>query len=665
MANRTTDIRDFAMVGDSGVGKTALVDALVSFAGGPKQRSKPERSLDLALFHCEVDGTTMNVIDTPGYADFIGRTLAALEAVDTAVVVINAATGVGQMARRMMAFAKERGLDRAIVVTGIDRADTRVEHVYAEIREAFGKECLALDLPAKGGKAVVDCFFQPAGAPTAFSSVEAAHKEIVEQVVEVDEALMEIYLGQGQELTLEQLHDPFEKAMREGHLVPVCFASAETGAGIAEMLRAFARLMPNPTEGNPPPFMKGEGAAATRVDVAADPQKHVIAHVFKVLSDAFVGKLGYLRVHQGTIKAGAQVFVGDAKKPIKIGRMYRLQGKDRVEVDVAVPGDIVAVPKIEELYFDAVLHDSHEEDHHHLKSVSLPPAMAGVVIEAEKASDEQKLSDAMHRIIAEDPSVRIEHVGRETVLYALGELHLRVLLDRMAERAGVAIKTRPPSIPYRETITRKAEGHHRHKKQTGGAGQFGEVFLRVEPLERGKGFEFEDAVVGGAIPFQFVPAVEKGVRRAIAEGAVAGFPITDVRVTVYDGKAHAVDSKEVAFVAAGRKAMLDAMSKAEPILLEPIVRMESTVPHGAIGAVTGELATRRARITGQDGAGEGEALVSALVPLSEIGDYASRLKSITAGEGSYTMELEQYDPVPARKQQELVAAFKPTSDEDE
>jgi elongation factor G len=665
MAHRTTDIRNFAMVGDSGVGKTALVDALVSFAGGPKQRSKPERSLDLALFHCEVDGTTMNVIDTPGYPDFIGRTLAALEAVDTAVIVINAATGVGQVARRMMAFAKERGLDRAIVVTGIERADTRVEHVYAEIREAFGKECLALDLPAKSGKGVVDCFFQPAGGPTAFSSVAAAHKEIIEQVVEVDEALMEIYLGQGQELTLEQLHDPFEKAMREGHLVPVCFASAETGAGIPEMLRAFARLMPNPTEGNPPPFMKGEGAAATRVDVTADPNKHVIAHVFKVLSDAFVGKLGYLRVHQGTIKAGAQVFVGDAKKPIKIGRMYRLQGKERVEVDVAVPGDIVAVPKIEELYFDAVLHDSHDEDHHHLKSVNLPPAMAGVVIEAEKASDEQKLSDAMHRIIAEDPSVRIEHVGRETVLYALGELHLRVLLDRMTERAGVAIKTRAPSIPYRETITRKAEGHHRHKKQTGGAGQFGEVFLRVEPLERGKGFEFEDAVVGGAIPFQFIPAVEKGVRRAITEGAVAGFPITDVRVTVYDGKAHAVDSKEVAFVAAGRKAMLDAMSKAEPILLEPIVRVESTIPQGAIGAVTGELATRRARITGQDRSGEGEALVSALVPLSEIGDYASRIKSITGGEGSYTMELEQYDPVPTRKQQELVAAFKPTSDEDD
>jgi elongation factor G len=670
----TTDIRNVALVGDSGAGKTLLAEALLLEAGAVRQKGALEsdplakklgHSVDVTLGHAEAEGTLIHLADTPGYADFIGRTLAALEAVETAMVVVNAGVGVGPVARKMMEFAKARGLCRAIVVNDIDRPEARPMEVLAEIREAFGKECLPLNLPADQGARVVDCFFAPETEGSMASEVAATHKEIIEQVVEVDEALMEVYLEQGEELTLEQLHAPFEKALREGHLVPVCFASAQTGAGVRELLRIFERLMPNPAEGNPPPFMKGEGAAAVRVDVSPDPDKHVLAHVFKVLTDPFVGKLGFLRVHQGTIKGGAQLFVGDAKKPIKISRMYRMQGKERIELQTAIPGDIVAVPKIEELHFDAVIHDSHDEDHHHLKSIDLPPAMAGAVIEPTKSADEQKLSDALHRILSEDPSIRVEHTGHETVLYGLGELHLRVLLERMSERGGIEIKTKPPSIPYRETITGRAEGHHRHKKQTGGAGQFGEVFLRVEPLDRGAGFEFVDEVVGGAIPRQFIPAVEKGVRRAITEGAVAGFPICDVRVILYDGKAHSVDSKEVAFVAAGRKAMRDAMSKASPILLEPVVRLDTTVPKNAIGGISGELSTRRGRITGNQQLGNGDAVVSALVPLSELGDYASRVKSLTGGAGSFTMALESYEVVPPRKQQELVAAFKPSAAEDD
>jgi len=681
MTYLTTDIRNVALVGDSGAGKTLLAEALLLEGGAIRQKGvldsdplakKLGHSIDVALCHVETSDTgdtTINLADTPGYADFVGRTLAALEAVETAVIVVSAVDGAGPMARRMMDFAKERGLCRAIVINATDRPEARPMEVLAEIREAFGKECLPLNLPTSDGKRVVDCFFAPGTDPALgqamVSSVAAAHKEIIEQVVEVDEALMSLYLEQGEELTLDQLHGPFEKALREGHLVPVCFASAETGAGVRDLLRVLSRLMPNPTEGNPPPFMKGEGAAAVPIEVAPDPSKHVLAHVFKVVTDPFVGKLGFMRVHQGTMSAGAQLLVGDARKPIKVNRLYRMQGKERVEVESAIPGDIVAVAKLEELYFDAVVHDSHDEDHHHLKSVDLPPAMAGLVIEPTKSADEQKLSDALHRIVSEDPSVRVEHVGHETVLYGLGELHLRVLLERMSERAAIELKTKPPSIPYRETITSRAEGHHRHKKQTGGAGQFGEVFLRVEPLERGAGFEFVDEVVGGAIPRQFIPAVEKGVRRAIGEGAIAGYPIHDVRVIVYDGKAHSVDSKEVAFIAAGRKAMRDAISKASPILLEPVVRLETTVPKNAIGGVSGELSTRRGRITGNQQLGGGDAVVSALVPLSELGDYASRLKSITGGEGSYTMDLASYEVVPPRRQQELMSAFKPTAEDED
>ena len=677
MPYTTSDIRNIALVGQAGAGKTLLAEALLAQSGSIRSKGSLARgttvcdfdpqekallhSLDAAVCGFETQGRRINIIDTPGYPDFLGRSLCALEAVETAVIVVSAVNGVEPMTQRMMDFAKARGLCRLIVVNKIDSRDARTEQVLAEIREVFGKACLPLNLPADGGKAIVDCFFQAQGKPADFSSAAAAHTEIIDQVVEVDEKLMALYLEQGEEITPEQLHDPFEQALREDHLVPICFCSAETGAGIPELIDVLVRLGPNPAEGNPPPFLKGEGDEAVRVKIEPDAAKHVVAHVFKVTIDPFVGKLGIFRVHQGTVKAGAQLLVGDARKPIKIAHLFQLQGKEHIEVTHAIPGDICAVPKIDELHFDAVLHDSHDEDHHHLKSVTFPPPMLGLAIRAEKRGDEQKLSESLHRLVAEDPCVRVEHhtTQNETVLYGLGDLHLRVMLQRMTERYGVAVKTSPPSVPYRETITRPAEGHHRHRKQTGGAGQFGEVYLRVEPLPRGSGFEFVDDVVGGAIPGQFIPAVEKGVRQVLAGGAIAGFELQDVRVSVYDGKHHAVDSKEVAFVAAGKKAFVSAIKEAGPIVLEPIVRVAISTPSASIGDVTSDLSTRRARISGQDTLPGGRSQISALVPLAELQDYLSRLKAITGGEGTYTMDLSHYDPVPARRQQELASAFRP------
>jgi elongation factor G len=371
-------------------------------------------------------------------------------------------------------------------------------------------------------------------------------------------------------------------------------------------------------------------------------------------------------VHQGTLKPGQQLFVGDSKRPIKIAHIYRMQGKDPAEMTVAIPGDICAATKVEELHFDAVLHDSHDEDHHHLKSVNFPPAMLGRAIEPARRGDEQRLADALHKVLTEDPCIRIEHRPNpaETVLYGMGELHLRVLLERMQERFNVQFNTHPPAIPYRETITKTAEARHRHKKQTGGAGQFGEVSLRVEPLARGGGFEFVDDIVGGVIPNQYIPAVEKGVRLALAEGAVAGYPIQDVRVTVFDGKHHAVDSKEVAFVTAGRKAFITAVQEAGATVLEPVVKVEVVVPATSMGDITADLMSRRGRVTGNMTLPAGRVAVTALVPLSEIAEYQARLESMTGGDGSYTLDLSHYDPVPPRKQQELAAAWKPHVTED-
>ncbi len=681
MGYTTQDIRNVALVGQAGAGKTLLLEALLLHAGVVRNKGSLQRgtttsdfdpqekrlqhSIDTALCSFDSNGHHFTLIDTPGYPDFLGRTFAVLEAVESTAVVISATASVDLVAERLMGFAEDRGLCRMVIINKIDCRDARPEALLAELRARFGAQCLPLNLPGEDGASVVDCFFQPHGRPTDFSSVEAAHTQILDQVVEVDEDLMARYLDQGGELSAEELHDPFERALRDGHLIPVCFTSAETGAGIAELFNIIARLLPNPFEGNAPPFLKGPGDDAIRVQVAPDPAQHVVAHVFKVSVDPYVGKLGLFRIHQGTVRPGGQLFAGDARKAFRVAHLYRVLGKETSEVPLGIPGDICGISKVDELHFDAVLHDSHDEDTYHLRPINFPPPMHGLAIEPERRGDEQRLADALHKLTAEDPCIRIEHHAalNETVLYGMGEFHLRVVLERMTERYGVHIKTHPPSIPYRETITRQADGHCRHKKQTGGAGQFGEVFLRVEALERGKGFEFVDEVVGGSIPGQFIPAVEKGVRQALAEGAVAGFPLQDIRVTVYDGKHHSVDSKEVAFVSAGRKAFLDAIHKANPIILEPVVRMEITAPTATIGDITGDLATKRARINGNDVRPGRRAAVTALVPLAEITEYQSRLKSLTGGSGAFTMELSHYDPVPARKQQELMDAWRPRVDE--
>jgi elongation factor G len=665
----TENIRTVAFVGDGGAGKTTLVEALLARAGAIPAEGSVERgstvsdfdalekayqhSLRASLVHLETDGTREHMIDTPGFPDFIGQAIGALDAVETAAIVVNAATGVQMIASRMMEWASARNLCRLVVIDKIDAENVDLPGVLEAVQGAFGKQCLPINLPAEGGKHVVDCFFNPSGDAD-FSSVEAAHAALVDQVVEIDEELMSLYLEQG-EVAPEQLHAPFEKALREGHLVPVCFASGRTGAGVGELLDILVKLAPNPTEGNPPLFIKGEGENATEFHSTPDANQHVLAHVFKVVMDPFVGKLGVFRVHQGTVTRDTQLFVGDGRKPFKVGHLFMLQGAKYVEVDKAVPGDLAAVAKVDEVTFDCVLHDSHDEDQIHMRPLEFPVPMHGFAITPKRRGDEQRISDVLHKMIAEDPTLVVAHdpVVNETVLRGLGELHLRSVLERMASQFKLEVETRPPRVPYRETVTSKAEGHHRHKKQTGGAGQFGEVYLRIEPLPRGAGFEFVDQVKGGAIPNTLIPAVQKGVEQVLQTGPVAGFPMQDVRVTVYDGKYHPVDSKEVAFVAAGRKAFLDAITKAKPIVLEPIVGVEINCPANNMGDVAGDLSSRRGQVTGTQTLQAGMLAVNGLAPLAELEGYAARLKSMTGGHGAWTMSLSHYEQAPSTLQNQL------------
>ena len=676
-------LHSVALVGQTASGKTSLTEALLLKAGAiatagtlergttvsdydPKER-QAQHSLQSTLVHFTHGEALIHLIDTPGYADFAGHSLSALEAVDTAAVVINAQTGVETMSLRMMEWAASRGLCRMLIVNKIDAQGVDLAAMVARLQETFGRECLPLNLPAAGGTAVVDCFFNaeddPA-LPTDFSSVAQAHRALVEQVVEVDAGFVERYLNDG-DVDARELHAPLEQALREGHLIPICFVSARNGAGVAELLDAFERLLPNPTEGNPPTFYKGEGEAAEVLCAVPDADKHVIAHVFKVTNDPYVGKMGIFRIHQGTVTRDSQLYIGDARKPFKVGHLFMMQGKEHVEVPRGLPGDLCAVAKVDDLHFDAVLHDAAEDDHLHLKPLPFPVPVHGLAIEPKRRGDEQRLWEILQKLVDEDPCLKLERSAstNETIVYGLGELHLRTLIERMTDLHRCEVVTRPPRIPYRETITAPAEGHHRHKKQSGGAGQFGEVFLRVEPLPRGAGFEFVDEVKGGTIPGQFIPAVEKGVRQALDAGVLAGFPVKDVRVVVLDGKHHSVDSKEIAFATAGRKAFVDAALKAGPIVLEPIVKVEITAPEHCLGDITGDLSSRRGQINGTHPLADGSMIVAGQAPMSELSAYQARLNGLTGGEGRYTLELSHFEPVPPTVQTQLAAQYKVREEE--
>jgi len=622
-----------------------------------------EHSLYSAIAHCDYENTRIYLVDTPGYPDFAGQAIAALAAVDAILLVINAQTGIELMTERMLRWARERQLCIIIVVNKIDADNLDLPNLIDDIRGRF--HGIILDLPAHGAQDVVEVLEHDSGEAD-FGSVASAHHELIERIVEEDMDLLEKYLEAGEEPKPAEMHSPFESALRAG-MAPILFTSAKTGAGIRELLHVLASLAPSPAEGNPPPFYKGEPGAETQAFHAEpDPDKHVLAHVFKVVSDHYMGKVGIFRVHQGTLRKDAQLFVGDGKRPFKAAHLYCLQGKEYEEVEALLPGDIGAVTKVDDIEFDCVLHDSHDDDHIHLKPLNFPKPMAGLAVETKRRGDEQRLFDILDKLALEDPTFAIERRSstNETVIRGLGEIHLKAKLEKMASLYKLEIDTKPPLIPYRETITRAAEGHYRHKKQSGGAGQFGEVFLRIESLERGKGFEFVDAVKGGTIPGVFIPAVEKGVRQALEGGVVAGFPIEDLRVTVYDGKTHPVDGKEIAFVIAGRKATIEAIRAAAPIVLEPVVEIEIIAPETAMGDVTGDLSSRRGQIVRADTRGQGRMVINGMVPLAELADYQSRLNSLTGGRGHYDIELSHYTAVPENIQQQLMAGFKLKEEED-
>ncbi|HAS6196129.1 TPA: elongation factor G [Vibrio vulnificus] len=661
-------IRNIAFVGQSGSGKTTLIEKLLFACDATTHLGSIEKGDTVTDFDDQsiqyqhsIEATPvalswqkhrLNIIDTPGLSELLGRSLSVFPAVETSVLVLDPQMPLTQVTDKLFQFAQQQKKCQMIIINKLDNHGNQLEKLLDEIQDHFGSNCLPTNLPSADGNEVVDCFFEPQyQQATLLSSVEAVHETLIDQVVEVDEELMELYLEQGSELTPAQLHDPFEEALRTGHVVPICFASAQTGAGIELLLRTLAELMPMPNEGNPPLLQKN----GKMIKVNCDTLEHTVAHVYKISVDPYMGKLAYLRVFQGEINAGSQLYVGESNKAFKVGHLYQLQGKQRTEISRALAGDFCVLAKVDELEFDSIVHDSHDEDDVSLKTLHFPQPMYSLSLKPTKRGDEQKLGEVLNRIVSEDPSLRLEHRARtnETILSGQGEFHLKIALEKMASVYKLEVDTEQPSVEYFETITKPAEGQYRHKKQSGGAGQFGEVHLSVKPLERGAGFKFVNKVVGGAIPTSLIPAVEKGIHQALEEGAISNNPIRDIEVTVHDGKYHSVDSKEIAFVIAGKKAFLDAVKKADPIVLEPIVQLELTIPTNNVGDVTGDLSGNRGLIEGTEPQANNLTLIKGKSPLNELQDYARKLRALTGGEGSFNMSLSHYEPAPPAVQKRV------------
>jgi elongation factor G len=696
------DVRDIAIVGHRAAGKTSLADALLfeahavdrlgsvddgtSVGDTDEDEQKHRFSIDTHVLHAEHAGKHMNLLDAPGYPDFIGAALEALVACETAAVVVSAVNGIEVNTRRMFHEAGARGLYRVLVINKVDADNVDFAKVYAGVRETFGKACALFNAPDGVGPKftkVLDVIDPPKTVPSSCPvSLDEARTQLVEAVVDADEALMEKYLTDGTISTAE-LTDAIPKAIQAGTVVPVFCASAKKNAGVKELLDAFGRYGLSPTMARRKIDQLKVGEDGKQTTVEPNETAEFMGQVFKVVNDRYVGHLSFIRVITGKLTPNHSVVNRTSGNSIRIGQLLSVQGKTHSPVTEAVPGDIIAVAKVDGLHIGDTV--SYKSDAPKLPFPRFPSPMYGLAVEPKNRGDEQKISAGLHKIADEDPTVRILHDPQthELVISGVSQLHLEVVKERLKHRFDVEVVTKDPKIPYRETVTGKGEGDHRHKKQTGGRGQFAEVHLRVYSISRDikskeqleaefanksnfeklrsvhydphANFAFIDHVVGGTIPNNFLPAIEKGVKEAMERGVLAGYHVQDLAVEVYFGKDHPVDSSEAAFKTAGRWAFKKAFMAARPVLLEPFVKLEITVPTRFTGAILGDLPTKRAHVENQESLPGDLTVIMATAPLAEVARYAAQLGGMTQGQGSYTMELSHYDTVPANVQQQIVS----------
>jgi len=666
----TGDIRNIVLLGHGGSGKTSLAEAMLHSTGATNrlgsvddkssicdyydEEKEHQHSIKSALVHIQHAGKLINIIDTPGYPDFIGPAIKAIPAAETAVIVISAPAGIETNTRKMFELAEEANMPRLIVINKMDAENVSFPELIKGIQETFGSQCRCANLPAADTASIIDCIENETGE-SPLMDVSQAHTELIESVIEADDDLMESYLG-GEEITAEKIASVFVEALKAGTLIPILFTDAQREIGVRELLDVIVKYTPSPRQVKPVQLKDGQSL----MELAAEPAGPLAGLVFRVSFDPRSNmKYSSIRIFSGTITSETNMLRNDEKKGIRPGHTLKSQGGENKEIDAGIAGDIITLAKVEQLKIGDLIHDGRACGKFELPPV--PEPMFSLALEPATRGDEQKISSSLDRLCEEDPCFKVSRdtQTKELVASGLGDLHLRIMLEKMRNRYKLSITTKEPKIPYRETITAKAEGHYRHKKQTGGAGQFGEVYLRVEPAERNSDppLQFSWDIFGASIPGQYEPAVAKGINEVMQNGVVAGFPMQDISVSVYDGKHHPVDSKEVAFRAAGKGAFTDAVQKAKPVLLEPIVNIEITVPAENMGDIAGDLASKRGRVVGQDMLAGNFIIIKAQVPLAEVTQYNSQLKSVTGGRGSYSMSLSHYEIVPPNVQQQIIAQY--------
>ena len=677
-------IRNIAVAGHGGTGKTSLVEAMLFATKAVDRLGRVEDgttttdfdaeeirrkiTVNAALAPLEWQETKLNLIDTPGYPDFIGEVVGAFRAVESALVAADATAGPEVQTDKVWSLADREGLSRVVVVTRMDREHASFPKVMEALTERYGRRVVPVQWPvgaAGGFTGVVDLVTMTAhgtSGPLAMESLpaevaaaaKAARDRLVEAIAESDDTLTEVYLEQG-ELAPDALASGLQAGVRAGALVPVVCVAAPRGIGIPTLLDSLTRWLPSPAERVP---LKARDAKGGETTLTAAAGGALAAQVFKTMADPYVGKLSYFRVFNGTFKSDSQIWNGNKAKAERIGQLFWLRGKHQEPTPEIGAGDIGAVAKLAETSTGDTLTDKD-------RAVMLPPiefpkpAMA-MAIEPKSKADEDKLSSALARLMEEDHTLQMQRASemKQTVISGMGESHLEIVADRLKRKFGVEVALSVPRVPYRETVRAHARVQGKYKRQTGGRGQYGDCWIELDPRSRNGGYEFVDKIFGGAIPRNFIPSVEKGIKEAMEEGMVAGYPVIDVRVTLVDGSYHDVDSSDMAFKIAGSMAFKKAMQEAKPVLLEPIMNVAVRVPEDQMGDIIGDLNSKRARIQGMEPGGAGTSVVRAQVPMAEMLRYASDLRSITGGRGTFEMEFSHYDEVPAHIAERVITEAK-------
>ena len=676
---RTDQIRNVALVGHGSTGKTALAEAALFVSGAVNRLGKVEDgtttsdydpdevkrgfSINLSLLPCEWKNHKINFIDTPGYADFVGEVKAGLRAADVALLVVCAASGVQVGTESALGFIAERAIPIVVFVNRMDRENADFAQTLSQLQKALGKRCVPAQMPIGAQdkfEGAVDLVSMKAytgekanegEVPAALADAATRYREqLVEAIAETDDALINKYL-EGEELSEEELRRGLRAGTMSRSIVPVFCGSATKNIAVGLLLDAVATYAPSPKDIDE--VVAKQGPAGPEEGLAVDPEGPLAALAFKTAADPYVGKLTYLRVFGGTLKSDSQVMNANKGSAERIGQLFAVRGKSQEQVPQLVAGDVGAVPKLSDTATGDTL--CQREKPLVLAPATFPEPYYSAAVHPKSKADLDKMGSALSRITEEDPTLRVrrDHDTAETILSGLGESHLDVAVEKMRRKFGVDLELTLPKVPYKETITTGGTAEYTHKKQTGGHGQYARVALRLEPLPKGSGFEFVDKVVGGVVPRTYIPAVEKGVVEAMREGVLAHYPLIDLRVTLYDGKDHPVDSSEIAFKLAGSNALKKGAQEAQPVLLEPIVNLTITVPEANTGDVMGDLNGKRAKVLGMTPQ-DGSSVIEAQAPLGEVLRYATDLRSITQGRGSYRVQFSHYEEIPTHVAQRIV-----------